>query len=268
MTILLKKDTRINAAAETKLAKAERAEAKAQVTHNKTVNELELCNKVIKDAIFRAADRTWMEAGTTPRKTSTSTIQTRQAIRVKLALQKAYDVEKTARDACIQAAKATYEERKTKYVEEFDPFWTNRLIRNAQTAENARTELTRGASNMATYLAADRAEFIAATDIKVKLQATNGLAAQEAIIAETKRALEAQLNLQNKMTAEVKKTTEVVINERRGENTENADARTVDHGENNANNLFSDDCLSRSFGCICVSIIEGCVACISRQGDN
>src|SRR3990167_11034899 len=111
MTILLKKDTRINAAAETKLAKAERAEAKAQVIYNKTVNELELCNKVIKDAIFRAADRTWMKACTalvmttdaadTPRKASASTIQACQVIRVKLALQKAYDVEKTARDACI-----------------------------------------------------------------------------------------------------------------------------------------------------------------------
>ncbi|HLB34398.1 MAG TPA: hypothetical protein VJK54_09230, partial [Chthoniobacterales bacterium] len=247
-TLLSNKGLGKNSDAEANFTKAIQAETAAQVTYAQAVQSLEFCkDSVGKAAIFRAADRAWMEADAAlvatdaahaAKKASTAASQARQAMltdaameaeaRVQPALQRAHEAEELARIAYTQATEASYEEAmRQKGVVKGEAFWTDKCVMNAETAEQAVAELNRVPDHAAAHRAADRAEFIAAIDRIVKLQVTNALVAKEAKTAEVKRALEAKKILQSKMTTKEEKAAEAIINERREEVTRNAEARAV-----------------------------------------
>ncbi|HLB34684.1 MAG TPA: hypothetical protein VJK54_10695 [Chthoniobacterales bacterium] len=201
-------------------------------------------NRVEKAAIFKSADRAWLEADAgleavnaayTAKDSSTATSQARQTMLIdaiveaeanlKPLLQRAYDAETVGREAYTQIAEKAYREAVEQRTAKEETVWTDRCLMNVEVAEKAVKDLTEAPQNMVVHRAADRAEFIAAIDRIMKLQATNELAAEEARVAEASRALEAKRILQDTMKTEKEKATELLHMEHQVRNIEQAEER-------------------------------------------
>src|SRR3990167_3820373 len=130
--------------------------------------------------------------------------------KVKNYFKDACDREEKARAKYVRKAKEDYKKLKEENLDNLDSIWAQRVRTSDYVAMMKIKEVAENPNHIAAHRAADRAEFIAATNREIQCEAADDSKAREINIAESVRAQAAKELLHIKMVASIEQAHEII----------------------------------------------------------